>query len=33
VDEAFKQAQIMGMTAARTWAHSINQMLPFQVCA
>lgn len=30
VDDAFKQARVMGMTAARTWAHSITQMLPFQ---
>lgn len=31
VDDAFKQARVMGMTAARTWAHSITQALPFQV--
>lgn len=30
MDDAFRQARAMGMTAARTWAHSINQMLPFQ---
>jgi hypothetical protein len=31
VDDAFKQAQVMGMTSARTWAHSITNALPFQV--
>jgi len=30
VDEAFKQARNLGMTAARTWAHSIHPGVPFQ---
>ncbi|KAI8471837.1 MAG: glycoside hydrolase superfamily [Monoraphidium minutum] len=30
VDDAFKQARMMGMTAARTWGHSITQAFPFQ---
>lgn len=30
VDAIFKQAASMGMTAARTWAHSIFEQFPFQ---
>ena len=30
VDDAFRQARLMGMTSARTWAHSIHRALPFQ---
>ena len=30
VDYAFRQARLMGMTSARTWAHSIHRALPFQ---
>lgn len=30
VDAAFKAARLMGMTSARTWAHSIHRGLPFQ---
>jgi hypothetical protein len=30
VDAVFKNAASMGMTAARTWAHSISEQFPFQ---
>lgn len=30
VDKVFREAAAMGMTAARTWAHSISQKFPFQ---
>lgn len=30
VDSVFKNAASMGMTAARTWAHSITDKFPFQ---
>jgi hypothetical protein len=33
VDKVFREASSMGMTAARTWAHSISQKFPFQIAA
>jgi hypothetical protein len=30
VDRVFREASAKGMTTARTWAHSISELFPFQ---